>query len=77
MNIQPIEDKNSRFDLVELKQDKLESRPTPHCKLHGAMNKVSLFKEGTGGFWRCLRSESLTQGKTYNDCRAGCIETGE
>lgn len=31
---------------------------TPHCKNHGAMNKVN-----SSGLWRCV--------STY-DCRAGC-----
>lgn len=33
---------------------------TPHCKDHGAMNKVSEF-----GYWRCIHSWK---------CRAGCRE---
>lgn len=35
----------------------------PYCKLHGAMNKVSVFdNKGNAGFWRCL----------HYTCRAGC-----
>ena len=67
MNIQPIEDENSRFDLVELKSDSPKCRETPHCKIHGAMLKVS-----EGGYWRCIQAISLLTGKCLNDCRAGC-----
>jgi len=63
MQIHPIEDGNSKFDLVELADDGRMGRVTPHCKIHRAMNKVSLFDEG-GGFWRCLQGQ----------CRAGCVE---
>lgn len=62
MKIEPIKDKNTRFDLVELKDECNIGRATPYCKLHGAMNKVSAF-----GYWRCLRSDAVP------DCRAGCI----
>lgn len=54
---------------------------TPHCKEHGAMNKV-----GKNGIWRCLRAEAYTcmakphmkeeleliKPKKSFDCRAGC-----
>lgn len=42
---------------------------TPHCKIHGAMNKVSSFDGG--GFWRCIGS--VTE-KLDNACRAGCMQ---
>lgn len=50
-------------------------RLTPHCKLHGAMNKVS-----KDGYWRCIRAERnpeyehLWSDEYEGDCRAGCIE---
>ena len=69
MKIKPIEDGNSRFDLVELRDDGNTRRDTPYCKLHGAMLKVSEF-----GHWRCVQSISLKTGKCVEDCRAGCIE---
>ena len=59
----PESDGGCNFELVYLADLGNIGKETPHCKVHGAMNKVSVFKEG-GGFWRCL------QGK----CRAGCIE---
>lgn len=63
MNIKPIDDTNTNFELVEIKDN------TPHCKIHGAMNKVSSY-EG-GGYWRCISSIS---NKQDNTCRAGCIQ---
>jgi hypothetical protein len=59
----PQSDGGCDFNLVELADDGKVGRLTPHCKLHRAMNKVSLFENG-GGFWRCLQGQ----------CRAGCIE---
>lgn len=82
MKIKPLEDGNSRFDLVELRDDGNIGRLTPHCKVHGAMLKVSRFKGG-GGFWRCIQAEyrgnkiDSRSGKCMNDCRAGCIEEDE
>jgi len=64
MTIKPIEDKNTNFSKVFLHTTN-ELPPTPHCKQHGAMNKVSVY-EG-GGYWRCCVTESTT-------CRAGCIQ---
>jgi len=69
MKIKSIEDGNSRFDLVELRDDGKIDRLTPHCKIHGAMLKVS-----KSGYWRCIQAISLKTGKCINDCRAGCIE---
>ena len=41
---------------------------TPHCKKHGAMNKVSEHENG-GGYWRCISTVS----KHFdNCCRSGC-----
>lgn len=62
----PIEDNNSRFDLVEIKTTHPKVSPSPHCKLHGSMNCVATFEGGK--LWRCLQSKSL------KDCRAGCEE---
>ena len=61
----PINDNNSRFDLVEIKTTN-SCDPTPHCKIHRAMNVVGVFDGGK--LWRCLTSKAL------KDCRAGCIE---
>ena len=66
MNIKPIEDDNSRFDLVEIKSTHPSVSPTPHCKIHGAMNCVASFE--TGRLWRCIQSNMV------KDCRAGCEE---
>lgn len=63
MNIEAIKDDNTNFDLVYI------HNLTPHCKIHGAMNKVSVFE--TGGYWRCITSVSK---KSENNCRAGCIQ---
>lgn len=65
MTIKPIDDKNSDFDKVTVKSDTLDTNITPHCKQHGAMNKVSVF-EG-GGYWRCCVTDAT-------NCRAGCIQ---
>ena len=67
------------FDLVEVKTTN-ECRPTPHCKLHGAMNKLRV---GNGGIWRCLTVHGIKKTKVGNViskkeidtvCRAGCFE---
>lgn len=63
-----IEDNNSRFDLVEIKTTN-NCDPTPHCKIHGAMNCVAVHKNGK--LWRCIQSNQL------KDCRAGCEEKYE
>ncbi len=41
---------------------------TPHCKKHGAMNKITKNEDG-GGYWRCITAVSKT---TDTVCRAGC-----
>jgi len=61
----PINDNNSRFDLVEIKTTN-SCDPTPHCKIHGAMNCVAIHKNGK--LWRCIQSNMV------KDCRAGCEE---
>lgn len=74
MIIEPLEDAD--FTLVELKE-------TPHCKIHGAMNKFT-----RDGIWRCFSvngyeavevkqsNGSIAKGKQWTDtlCRAGCVE---
>lgn len=81
MKIIPIDDGNSDFSLVELRDDGKIGKLTPHCKLHGAMNKVS-----KGGLWRCLRAEivkttkikkGIYKSERVGDCRAGCKEVGQ
>lgn len=71
----------SDFSLVEVKTTN-ECNPTPHCKKHGAMNKITMHEDG-GGIWRCLAAHSITTikignsiSKKENDtvCRAGCIQ---
>lgn len=64
----PINDNNSRFDLVEIKTTN-SCDPTPHCKIHGAMNCVAVHENGK--LWRCIQSKDL------KDCRAGCEEKYE
>lgn len=74
MNIEPLD--IADFSLVEIKDG------TPHCKTHGAMNKLTRHEDG-GGIWRCITVHSITKirdgnqiSKKENDCvcRAGCIE---
>jgi len=65
MTIIPIKDENSNFEKVILITDYPNTIETPHCKQHGAMNKVSSFNGG--GYWRCCVTENAT-------CRAGCIQ---
>jgi hypothetical protein len=80
MNIIPLD--IADFDLVEIKTTN-ECNPTPHCKKHGAMNKITLNEDG-GGIWRCYAEVSVTTikignsiSKKENDtpCRAGCMQT--
>lgn len=75
MKIIPISDAN--FDLVEVKSTN-ECSPTPHCKIHGAMNKIT-----PDGFWRCITVSgyrTVYDGKARGEehvetvCRAGCEE---
>jgi hypothetical protein len=82
MKIVPLE--LADFDLVEIMTTN-DCLPTPHCKKHGAMNKITKHESG-GGHWRCISVVSDTTvvdpnnpkalGKKENDCvcRAGCIE---
>ena len=68
MNIEPIKDSN--ISLVEIKNG------TPHCKTHGAMNKIT-----SNGFWRCITvsgykkvidGNSISKKHMETICRAGC-----
>lgn len=63
MIIKTIEDNNTNFEIVKLKDSGNTGRLTPHCSTHGAMNKVSRYPNG-GGLWRCHNKR----------CRAGCEE---
>lgn len=69
------------FDLVEVKTTN-ECNPTPHCKVHGAMNKMNVLEDG-GGYWRCIsvvavtklvNGNSIAYKENDNVCRAGCCE---
>jgi hypothetical protein len=69
------------IDLVEIKTTN-QCNPTPHCKVHGAMNKITVNEDG-GGYWRCISVVSVTKvvkgnsiGYIQNDnvCRSGCCE---
>lgn len=71
----------SDFSLVEIKTTN-ECKPTPHCKEHGAMNKITTNEDG-GGIWRCISVHGFRMvkvgnsiGRKENDCicRAGCME---
>lgn len=73
MEIEPIE--LADFDLVEVKSTN-ECKPTPHCKKHGAMNKIT-----SDGFWRCIAISGYriamngnAKGQVHLEtiCRAGC-----
>jgi hypothetical protein len=61
--ITPID--NGDLSLVEIQNG------TPHCKIHGAMNKVC-----PRGTWRCISSVTLSTKFSEggrNLCRAGCF----
>lgn len=73
MKIEPIN--LAGFDLVELKTTN-DCAPTPHCKKHGAMNKIT-----EDGFWRCIalsgfkkivKGNSIGYKHVETICRAGC-----
>ncbi len=73
MKVEPIQ--LASFDLVEIKSTN-ECTPTPHCKKHGAMNKIT-----ADGFWRCISISGyklVTNGNSKSQlhietiCRAGC-----
>lgn len=67
MEISKIEDNNTDFDSVYIDP----KTNTPHCKKHGAMNKVSTFPDRKGGYWRCI--STITK-KLDNACRTGCVQ---
>lgn len=63
------------FNLVEI------INGTPHCKKHGAMNKIT-----ADGFWRCITIsgyKTIVNGNSKSKvhcetiCRAGCLEENE
>ena len=65
------------FSLVELKSTN-SNQPTPHCKKHGAMNKIT-----SDGIWRCISVSGYkvsmngnSKAKTHQEtiCRAGCAQ---
>ena len=62
MRIEPIQ--FADFALVEV------TNGTPHCKKHGAMNKMNTLEDG-GGYWRCV---TYVTKANDNACRAGCCE---
>lgn len=75
MKIKPLE--LADFDLVEVKTTN-DCNPTPHCKYHGAMNKIT-----SDGVWRCICvagyelvrvANAIGKKDVDNVCRAGCIE---
>lgn len=57
--------------LVILKPTIGSYKRTPHCRIHGAMNKMNVLEDG-GGYWRCL---SAVSNQNDTSCRAGCLET--
>ncbi len=67
----PTELKDADLSLVELRDDGSIGKLTPHCKLHGAMNKFT-----ANGIWRCCTTYKMLNHKTgymkENDCLAGC-----
>lgn len=80
MDIKPIE--MAEFNLVVVKTTNT-CNPTPHCKNHGAMNKMNTLEDG-GGYWRCITVSGYRKSKEGNSislksieniCRAGCCET--
>lgn len=82
MNIHELE--MSDFALVEVKSIN-DCAPTPHCKKHGAMNKITKDENG-GGTWRCISVVGIrntvtsygAKAKIEVDgiCRAGCYQVG-
>jgi hypothetical protein len=61
------------LSLVEMRDDGNTGRLTPHCRLHGAMNKIN-----ENGVWRCIHTYRMEQTETRpklieNNCRAGCV----
>lgn len=66
----PINDAD--FSLVTI-----DGKSTPHCKKHGAMNKIT-----ADGIWRCISVagyETIVKGNSKSKihketiCRAGCF----
>lgn len=74
MKINKLKDAN--LSLVELRDDGDIGRKTPHCKIHGAMLKLT-----ENGIWRCMTTYLYTGWGTnhckfkQNNCLAGCQES--
>jgi len=77
MNIIELVDPSSNFNLVELRNSS-NGKFYPHCKIHGAMNKVT---PGEEGIWRCLSAHSrekvivgnsISYKENDTPCRAAC-----
>lgn len=75
MKVEPLQ--SAEFDLVEVKSTN-NCSPTPHCKKHGAINKIT-----ADGIWRCIAVSGFrivingnAVGKLHQEtiCRAGCCE---
>ena len=71
-NIKEINDAD--INLVEIKEQP-KGIFTPHCKLHGAMNKLT-----KDGIWRCVSTykiiDSMKDWIKENNCKAGCEING-
>lgn len=75
LQIESIDDGNSNFQKVELRDSGNTGTDTPHCSEHGAMNKITSWDEREG-IWRC--QDITERGEKHleieDTCRAGCIE---
>lgn len=70
MKIKPSKfSEGADFSLVELKEQP-KGTITPHCKKHGAMNKLS------HNLWRCVSTYKVNEEGKFagSDCDACCIE---
>ena len=76
MKIKPIGDEDSDFESVYLASDRGGIIATPHCKKHGAMNKIT-----ADGIWRCITvagfervmvGNAIGEKHRENICRSGC-----
>ncbi len=59
----PLDDLTADFGCMTLKKPRGLRHYSPHCNIHGAMNKVSIH-EDKGGFWRCLQGQ----------CKTACVQ---
>jgi len=71
VNIEPADGK--AFETVELRSSWPDTRATPHCTVHGAMNKTYRFENG-GGFWNCTQITERGEGhqEIIATCDTGC-----